>query len=204
MIPAPPPGTNAADGASGSEQPTSEAPDLPPSAPPAASMAAVPALAYADFAAALKDAPRDFHSVDLLARNPLLRDGICNLGGSAGPQELKAMLAETVRALFGNPRDEKLRRVIELTYFQPAPKQQVVADRLSLSFGTYRRHLTTGRDRLARWLWEESRSAPAQSELLSADPADGVRPGGERAAEAGEAAPRLSVVVLPFLNIGGS
>jgi len=40
--------------------------------------------------------------------------------------------------------------VIELTYFQPAPKQEAVADRLSLPFGTYRRHLTTARDRLAR------------------------------------------------------
>ena len=66
-------------------------------------------------------------------------------------------MSETVSALFGNPRDEKLRRVIELTYFQPAPKQEAVADRLSLSFGTYRRHLTTGRHRLARWLWERIR-----------------------------------------------
>src|SRR5258707_7025671 len=125
---------------------------------------AVPELAYADFAAALRDALRDFHSADLLARNPLLVDGICNLGGSAGPLELKAMLAETVSTLFGNPRDEKLRRVIELTYFQSAPKQEVVADRLSLSFGTYRRHLTTARDRLARWLWEGSRVAQAEPE----------------------------------------
>ena len=142
MIPGPPPGTNAEDDAAGLEPPSSDAPESPPTAP---RVAAVAALAYADFAAALKDALRDFHSADLLARNPLLRDGICNLGGSAGPRELKAMLAETVSALFGNPRDEKLRRVIELTYFQPAPKQEVVADRLSLSFGTYRRHLTTGR-----------------------------------------------------------
>jgi hypothetical protein len=137
MIPGPPPGTDAEDGAAGFEQTISDAPDLPP-----------PALAYADFAAALKDALRDFHSTDLLARNPLLRAGICNLGGSSGPFELKALLSETVSTLFGNARDEKLRRVIELTYFQPAPKQEAAADRLSLSFGTYRRYLTTGRDRL--------------------------------------------------------
>jgi TolB-like protein len=169
-------------------------------------VAAVAALAYADFAAALKDALRDFHSADLLARNPLLRDGICTLGGSAGPLELKAMLAETVSALFGNPRDEKLRRVIELTYFQPAPKQEVVADRLSLSFGTYRRHLTTGRDRLARWLWESLRGAPIQSELPSGGwtRTKGEKPGGETGTspEAGEPAPpRLSVVILPFTNL---
>jgi TolB-like protein len=116
------------------------------------------------------------------------------------------MLAETVSALFGNPRDEKLRRVIELTYFQPAPKQEVVADRLSLSFGTYRRHLTTGRDRLARWLWESLRGAPIQSELPSGGwpTTKGEKPGGETGTspEAGEPAPpRLSVVILPFTNL---
>ena len=139
-----------------------------------APMNAAPALTYPDFAAALKDALRDFHSTDLLARNPLLRSGIGNLDGSAGPLDLKALLSETVSALFGNPRDEKLRRVIELTYFQPAPKQEAVADRLSLSFGTYRRHLTTGRHRLARWLWEESRSAPAQSESSGSPDSTGM------------------------------
>jgi hypothetical protein len=97
MIPGPPSGTNTVDGAAGSERPSSDAPEPPPTAP---LVAAVPALAYADFAAALKDALRDFHSADLLARNPLLRDGIYNFGGSAGPLELKAMLVETVSTLF--------------------------------------------------------------------------------------------------------
>jgi hypothetical protein len=153
-------------------------------------MNGAPALAYPDFAAALKDALRDFHSAELLARNPLLRSGIGNLDGSAEPLDLKALLSQTVSTLFGNPRDEKLRRVIELTDFEPAQKQEAVAARLCLSFGTYRRHLTAGRDRLARWLWDGLRAAPAQSELPSANPANGVRPGGQTAAytEAGEGA----------------
>jgi TolB-like protein len=178
----------------------------PPRAPRKAFMNAAPALAYPDFAAALKNALRDFHSTDLLARNPLLRSGIGNLDGSAEPLDLRALLSETVSTLFDNPRDEKLRRVIELTYFQPAPKQEAVADRLCLSFGTYRRHLTMGRNRLARWLWDELRGAVVQSELPSARPANEARPGGESAAspEAREPAPpRLSIVILPFLNIGG-
>jgi TolB-like protein len=169
----------------------------------------VPALTYVEFAAAVKDALRDVHSPDLLARNPLLREGLCNLGGSAGPQELKALLCDTVGTLFGNARDEKLRRILELTYSQPFLKQEAVADRLALSFGTYRRHLSNARDRMARWLWETSRFARVQSELpLGAGPtATGASPEGETATapEVGEpAAPRLSVVVLPFLNIGGS
>jgi TolB-like protein len=199
MIPAASLGTNPNDTATEWEP--------PPTASPGAPMNATSALAYADFAAALRDALRDFHSADLLARNPLLRSGIGSLGGSAGPLELKELLFETVGALFGNPRDEKLRRVIELTYFQPAPKQEAVADRLSLSFGTYRRHLTAARERLARWLWESLRDAPTPSELpAAAMPMPTIEKSeGETAAlpEAGEPAPpRLSLVVLPFVNIG--
>jgi TolB-like protein len=208
MIPGPPPGTNAEDGAAGSDEPSSNASDLPPTAPPGGETPA-PALTYANFAAALKDALRDFHSADLLARNPLLRGGIGYRSSAAGPLDLKALLSETVSTLFGNPRDEKLRRVIELTYFQPAPKQEAVADRLSLSFGTYRRHLTTGRDRLARWLWESSLSAPVQPEprFASSPPIEEAEPGGKPAAlpEAdAPAPPRLSIVVLPFVNMSGN
>jgi TolB-like protein len=168
----------------------------------------VPAIGYAEFAAAVKDALRDFDSPDLLARNPLLRDGLCNLSRSAGPQELKALLCETVGTLFGNARDEKLRQILELTYSQPSLKQEAVADRLALSFGTYRRHLGTARDRMARWLWETSQAAQAQPELQSAP----ATPTGEGDAQVEKAilpetgepvSPRLSLVVLPFLNIGG-
>src|SRR5262249_48565816 len=127
----------------------------------------------------------------------------------AGPLELKALLSESVSTLFGNPRDEKLQRVIELTYFQPAPKQEVVADRLSLSFGTYRRHLTTGRDRLARWLWDSSLGASTQPEppFATKTAIEGEEPEGNPAASLAAKAtapPRLSIVVLPFVNITGN
>ena|SRR5216684_5149446 len=79
----------------------------------------------------------------------------------AGPAELWALLSETVDALFAGARDEKLRRVIEFTYFRPAPKQEVTAQQLGLAFGTYRRHLTTALDRLARWLWDRERGLRA-------------------------------------------
>jgi adenylate cyclase len=177
----------------------------------------VPAITYVEFAAAVKDALRDVHSPDLLARNPLLHDGLCNFGGSAGPQELKALLCETVGTLFGNARDEKLRRILELTYSQPLLKQEAVADRLALSFGTYRRHLSNARDRMARWLWETSRLAPVQSELPPAGgpSAKGEKPGGETATSpeaGGPASPsqpalplsdKPSIAVLPFANMSG-
>ena len=200
IIPAPLPGTN----------PNGTAPQsAPPTAAPATLLAAAPAITYGEFAAAVKDALRDVHSPDLLARNRLLRDGLWNFGGSAGPQELKTLLCETVHTLFGNARDEKLRRILELTYSEPFLKQEAVADRLALSFGTYRRHLSNARDRMARWLWETSRLVPIQSQLpLAVSPtAKGASAVGDTAAgpATGEpATPRLSIVVLPLLNIGGS
>jgi hypothetical protein len=153
---------NEDDGASVSKHPPSDAPTSLPIASPAASIAASPGLAYAEFVGALKDALRDLRRADLLARKPLMRDGILNLGGSAGPRELREVLVETVGNCSAMARGEKLRRVIKLTYFQPAPKQEAVADRLSLSFGTCRHYLTIARDRVARWLWERSRVAQAQ------------------------------------------
>jgi TolB-like protein/tetratricopeptide (TPR) repeat protein len=209
VIPASPPGTYVENSAGRVAQPTSHTPNSTLVAPPAAPKAKVPAITYVEFAAAVKDALRDVHSPDLLARNPLLRDGLWNFGALAGPQELKGLLCETVSTLFGNARDEKLRRLLELTYSEPFLKQEAVADRLALSFGTYRRHLSNARDRMARWLWETSRLAPIQSELPLAAGSMATRasPEGETATAAatGEPAlPRLSIVVLPFLNIGGS
>jgi TolB-like protein len=119
------------------------------------------------------------------------------------------LLSETVSTLFANPRDEKLRQVLKLTYCQPGLKQEVMADRLSLSFGTYRRHLGTARDRLARWLWESWQAASAQSEPPPAAEPTAIeeKSDGETAslpATGAHEAPRLSIVILPFLNIGGS
>jgi len=113
---------------------------------------------FPDFAAALRGALRDYSRVDLLAANPLLRSRLLARRGQVNAANLQALLSETVDTLFASPRDEKLRRVIELTYFRPAPKQEAAADRLSLSFGTYRRHLTTALGRLARWLWDQERT----------------------------------------------
>jgi tetratricopeptide (TPR) repeat protein len=120
-----------------------------------------PVLAYLDFVAALRNALRDFSRPDLLAGNPLLRSRLFAMRDGAGPAELRALLSETVDALFAGARDEKLRRVIEFTYFRPEPKQEVTAERLGLAFGTYRRHLATALDRLARWLWDRERGLRA-------------------------------------------
>src|SRR5215813_4861246 len=129
-----------------------------------------PLMANQEFVAALRGALRDFNRPDLLARNPLLRAQILADKEAAGPAELRALLAETVATLFSSARDEKVRRSLELTYFQSAPKQEVVADRLGLSFGTYRRHLTAGHRRLADWLWQREMAAREVSPAVASSP----------------------------------
>jgi TolB-like protein len=134
-------------------------------------------LTYEEFAAALKDALRNYSRSDLLLRNPLLRSRQLVRRTNASPAALKAVLTETADALFTNdPRDQKLRRVLELSYFRPAPKQEAAAERLGLAFSTYRRLLATAHDRIARWLWKGEEAEPTR-------------------------VPRLSIVVLPFTNL---
>ncbi|MBV8410928.1 MAG: tetratricopeptide repeat protein [Alphaproteobacteria bacterium] len=156
-----------------------------------------PLLTNDEFTAALRSALRDFNRPDLLARNPLLQARLLTGSDVAGPAELRALVSETVSTLFASGRDDKIRRALELTYFESAPKQEVVADRLGLAFGTYRRHLTAGHKRLADWLWQKE-SAARELEPADAAPRTTVSVAEETTASL---ARRLSIVVLPFRNL---
>jgi hypothetical protein len=79
-------------------------------------------------------------------------------------------------------------------------KQEAAAERLGLSFSTYRRHLTAGVDRLIEWLWQQEQEAP------KIETAAGQTPGSASVAvqsAAPSTRPRLSIVILPFLNLSG-
>jgi TolB-like protein/Flp pilus assembly protein TadD len=152
------------------------------------------------FLAALRSALRDFNRPDLLARNLLLQARILAGSDAPGPAELRALLSETVSTLFASSRDEKVRHALELTYFQSAPKQEVVADRLGLAFGTYRRRLTSGHKRLADWLWQKEMTA-REVEPAAPSPQKTVTIADESTASL---ARRLSIVVLPFRNLSES
>jgi adenylate cyclase len=189
----------------------------------------MPLLTHTDFESAVKDALRHYTQADLLAENALLRTRLLARAepGAASPQALRAMLAETAKALFSGERDQRLYRVLELTYLNPALKQEAVADRLGLSFSTYRRHLTTGVDRLTEWLWRQEQGTP-QIETIAGQSTEGAvmdapvhysdnniaaptvvfrpAPGGDTAAN--ELAvltlpDKPSVAILPFTNMIG-
>ena len=117
----------------------------------------VQVLSQAEFADAARQALRDLHRPDLLARNPLLRTRVVR--DHAGDREvdvatLDAVMRAAIATLANQPRDDKLLRAVEQTYLDPAPTQEAAAARLDLPFSTYRRHLTQGVDRVVSWLWD--------------------------------------------------
>jgi hypothetical protein len=114
-------------------------------------------LSQAEFTAAVRQALRDLHRPELLARNPLLRTRLArdHLGGDEPDGEaLAGLLRTAVDALSRQPRDDKLLRAVERTYLRPAPTQEAAAEVLGLPFSTYRRHLSQGVGRIVAWLWD--------------------------------------------------
>ncbi len=144
-------------------------------------------LIRADFDIAVKDALRHYTRADLLLGSPLLEMRIASgqETRSASVAQLQQLLAETAETIFANERDRKLHRVLDLTYFRPAPKQEAAAERLGLPFSTYRRHLTAGVERITEWLWRREQEALLHDDVPAQPPAR----------------PRLSIVVMPFLNL---
>jgi AAA ATPase domain len=124
---------------------------MPFAAPSAPSAAVAPGLARGDFDHALHDALRDFTRGDRLAGNALLQAGASSASTAA---ELQSLLRDAMHALKANPRDDKLHRVLWLTYIEPLASQEKVAERLGLPFSTYRYRLGKGIERVAEMLWQ--------------------------------------------------
>ena len=117
----------------------------------------VQVLSQQEFTEAVRQALRDLHRPDVLARNPLLRTRVAHDQAERGAPDagtLDAIVREAVAALGHNPRDDKLLRAVERTYLDAATTQEAVAARLGLPFSTYRRHLTQGVERVVAWLWD--------------------------------------------------
>jgi hypothetical protein len=142
---------------------TGQAASPPPSEP-------VIFLSREDFVNAVKQALQEFARPGGLAGNPLLRSRLVSQESGTGFGEsdvlsgeavskrsevLKSKIKEAGESLRRHPRDEKLFRAIDQTYFHPAPTQESAAELLDLPFSTYRRHLTSGVQRLTEILWRQ-------------------------------------------------
>jgi hypothetical protein len=114
-------------------------------------------LSQAEFADAVRQALRDLHRPELLARNPLLGMRLAHDHAGTGEPDattLRSLLLAAVEQLRHHPRDDKLLRAVERTILRPAPTQEAAAELLGLPFSTYRRHLSRGIERIVAWLWD--------------------------------------------------
>jgi hypothetical protein len=114
-------------------------------------------LSQAEFTDAVRQALRDLHRPELLARNPLLRTRVARDYAAAdqpGAEALEGLVRAAVDTLRHHPRDDKLLRAVDRTYLRPAPTQEAAAEVLGLPFSTYRRHLTQGVGRIVALLWD--------------------------------------------------
>ena len=118
-------------------------------------------LSAEEFSGAIRQALHDFTRPNLLTSNPLLRSHLVAERVNPDPkpadrvETLRAILNEAASKLQSNPRDEKLFRALDHTYFHPASTQEAAAEQLDLPFSTYRRHLTAGIQRLTEMLWQQ-------------------------------------------------
>jgi hypothetical protein len=109
-------------------------------------------LSQEEFTDAVRRALRHLSQRGELAANPLTRSRL--LAGRADPVDaLRELLEEGIRDLGRDPRAGKPHRALDVTYLRGAPTQEAAAERLGLSFSTYRRHLTAGIERLCDDLW---------------------------------------------------
>ncbi|GAA3085098.1 hypothetical protein GCM10017600_62500 [Streptosporangium carneum] len=109
-------------------------------------------MSEAEFTDAVRKALRHLSKHRELAANPLTRSRL--LAGRADPvRALRELLEEGIRDLGRDPRAGKPHRALDVTYLRGAPTQEAAAERLGLSFTTYRRHLLAGIGRLCEELW---------------------------------------------------
>ncbi len=98
---------------------------------------------------------------DQLASSPLLGSRLLAEWAedeTPTPAMIREVLEVAVSSL-ADERDERPRRAVEVTYLKGAPTQEAAAERLGLSFSTYRRALAKGVDGAIDWLWARETSA---------------------------------------------
>jgi hypothetical protein len=113
---------------------------------------ALAVLSQEEFTDAIRKALRHLSKHGELAANPLTRSRL--LAGRADPvRALRELIEEAIRDLGRDPRAGKPHRALDVTYLRGAPTQEAAAERLGLSFTTYRRHLMAGIERICEDLW---------------------------------------------------
>lgn len=114
------------------------------------------AVSREEFNAAVRSALRAWHRPDTLADSLLHQTNLVtsNDDDAVPAERLRAAISFALRQLREDRHGEKQYLAITCTYLDADAKQQhVVAQELGLPFGTYRRHLAQGLDRVCELLW---------------------------------------------------
>ncbi len=103
----------------------------------------------------MRSALRAWHHPARLAAGPLARTPLVRADDDAvAADRIRAALTDALRELRADRYGEQQYVAVWNTYLESgAKRQQVVAEELGLPFGTYRRHLAQGIDRLCELLW---------------------------------------------------
>ncbi|WP_297906361.1 hypothetical protein [Thiomonas sp.] len=188
------------------EDPKGSARDAPGAAAAAGDLRQPDVRSEAGFAAAVRQALRDFHRPDVLRDSPLLASRLVTAALQREPttpptHALRTMLREHCERLGENARSERYKQVLVLTYLAPLRSQQTAAEALHLSWSTYRRRLVEATRMLAASLWEAETSASPLPEAPDPAPPEGSAAGS--AASAGRRAWIAAVAALAFLLLLG-
>ncbi|MFK0252803.1 ATP-binding protein [Streptomyces sp. NPDC090445] len=106
-------------------------------------------LSKPEFDTAVRDALRALRRPDTLAGNPLNHSRVVTESAKTLPE----LLVGAIGMLREGRSGDKHHRALTTTYLSGVPTQEAAAERLGLPFSTYRRHLTSGVDRLSDILW---------------------------------------------------
>ena len=130
--------------------------------PPPARLLGPAPLSRTAFDAAVRDLLREFGRPDRLADNPLLTGNLVDPASPDRTAAIRDLVRRTVSALAAEPDGDRLRAVLERTFFKGVPSQEAAAELLDLPLSTYRRQLARATDRLLEMLWavEIGRSRP--------------------------------------------
>ena len=118
-------------------------------------------LTEAAFGEAVHDALKDYARPRELRKSPLLRTRVVAARAGAESAEaervpvLQALLREAAEPLKETPKLRKLYDALHLACFEPAPSQEKAAQRLYVSFSTFRRHLKAAEEHVAESLWQQ-------------------------------------------------
>ncbi len=118
-------------------------------------------FSQSEFATQVRQALRDLLNPEALQHNPLLRSHLiikrtgCNTVTPESIATLQLILRQAVESLDRAPREEKFYRALYHAYLQPARSQEIAAEILDISIGSFRRHLKAGIATVTEILWQQ-------------------------------------------------